>query len=411
MLVNEYFYLEYRVNILVINCGSSSLGFKVYRANHDGKCRVTAAGKARNVATQTKAAPVIEWLIGDNEGKRNCVLDSHRAATREILSLLKENKVEIDAVGHRFVHGGERFKSTARIDDATLEMLRECLPLAPIHNPNSYSAIQECVERLPGAAQFAVFDTAFHSSMQPAAREYAIPRDLADKYGLRKYGFHGLSYQFVSRKAAELFGKPLNDVKLIMCHLGTGGSSVCAFAGGHSIETSMGFSPLAGLVMSTRCGDIDAEVVLELLRQGYTIDDVETILNNRSGLLGLSGYSSNLAEVIDAAEAGNEDCRLAYEVYADRLRFYLGAYTWLLNGADAVVFTDDIGIKSWKLRERVCSNVENLGIQLDVDANRNSTSGDGKNIATPDSRTRVMAIATDEESVICSEVLNLVKLV
>nr|MBP9041249.1 hypothetical protein [Anaerolineaceae bacterium] len=166
--------------------------------------------------------------------------------------------------------------------------------------------------------------------------------------------------------------------------------------------------PLAGLVMSTRCGDIDAEVVLELLRKGFTVTEVEEILNNQSGLLGLSGYSSNLAEVIEAAEAGNENCRLTYEVYANRLRFYLGAYTWLLNGADAVVFTDDIGIKSWKLRERVCTNVENLGIRLDVEANRNSTNGDGKNIATADSRTKVLAIATDEESVIFREVLKLV---
>ena len=395
------------MNILVINCGSSSLGFKVYQADGDGKSRVIAAGKARNVATQTKAAPTIEWVIGGTEGNKSCALDSHRAATGEVLSLLQEHKVEIDAVGHRFVHGGELFKSTTRIDTAALETLRECLPLAPIHNPNSFSAIEVCLERLPEAAQFAVFDTAFHSSMPIAAREYAIPRDVAEKYGLRKYGFHGLSYQFVSRKAAELLGKPLDEVKLIMCHLGTGGSSVCAFAGGHSVATSMGFSPLAGLVMSTRCGDIDAEAVLELLRKGYTVDEVETMLNNRSGLLGLSGYSSNLAEVIEAAESGNEECRLAYEVYADRLKFYLGAYTWLLNGADAVVFTDDIGIKSWKLREKVCSNVDILGIRLDVDANRNSTSGDGKNIATPDSRTSVLAVATDEESVIYSEVRNL----
>lgn len=400
--------MENHVNILVINCGSSSLGFKVYRADPDGKGTVIAAGKARNVATQTQAAPVIEWVIGGDEGKTNCNLDSHRIAAQRILSLLKERHVEINAIGHRFVHGGEYFKSTTRINQATLDTLRECLPLAPIHNPNSYHVIQECLEWLPDVPQFAVFDTAFHASLRPAAREYAIPRELANQYGLRKYGFHGLSYQYVSQKAAELLEKPLNEVKLIMCHLGTGGSSVCAFANEQSIETSMGFSPLAGLVMSTRCGDIDAEVVLELLRKGFTVTEVEEILNNQSGLLGLSGYSSNLAEVIEAAEAGNENCRLTYEVYANRLRFYLGAYTWLLNGADAVVFTDDIGIKSWKLRERVCTNVENLGIRLDVEANRNSTNGDGKNIATADSRTKVLAIATDEESVIFREVLKLV---
>jgi acetate kinase len=214
------------VNILVINCGSSSLGFKVYRSDPDGQEMVIAAGKARNVATQTQAAPVIEWVIGGIEGKKNCKLDTHRKAAEKTLSLLKENKIEIDADGHRFVHGGEHFKSTPG-SPSTLDTLIKCLPLAPIHNPNSYNVIEVCLERLPAAAQFAVFDTAFHASLQPTAREYAIPRDLANQYGLRKYGFHGLSYQFVSRKAAEL-GQTLNEVKS-SCALGTGGSSVCAF--------------------------------------------------------------------------------------------------------------------------------------------------------------------------------------
>ena len=225
---------------------------------------------------------------------------------------------------------------------------------------------------MPGIPQFAVFDTAFHSQMPVEAYRYALPLEIGRKFGLRKYGFHGLSYQYVSRKAAQFLGKPLNSVKLIMCHLGTGGSSVTAFTGGHSIDTSMGYSPLAGLVMSTRCGDIDAEVVLELIRQGFSADEVENILNNQSGLIGLSGYSSNLAEVMEAAEHGNEDCRIAYEVYANRLKYYLGAYTWLLGGADAIVFTDDIGVRSWKLREKVCSGVENLGILIDIMENRNA---------------------------------------
>lgn len=394
------------MNILVINCGSSSLGFKVYRSkdNHTGEA--IAWGKARNVATRTQAESSIDWVVEKTEGKKTIPLDSHRAAATEVLSLLAKHPIQIDAVGHRFVHGGELFKSTTLINEETMEKLLECLPLAPIHNPNSYSVIEACMECLPAARQFAVFDTAFHSSMPPEAREYAIPRNLAQAYGLRKYGFHGLSYQYVSRKAAELLHKSLNEVKLILCHLGTGGSSVCAFSNGHSIATSMGFSPLAGLVMSTRCGDIDAEVVLELARRGLSTGEIEEILNDRSGLIGLSGYSSNLAEIIEAAEAGNDDCRLAYAVYADRLKFYLGAYTWHLNGADAVVFTDDIGVKSWKLREKVCSNADNLGIHFDADANRQATRGSGELVSTPDSPTKVMVLATDEESVIFNEVMK-----
>lgn len=230
------------MNILVINCGSSSLGFKVYRSkdNHTGEA--IAWGKARNVATRTQAESSIDWVVEKTEGKKTIPLDSHRAAATEVLSLLAKHPIQIDAVGHRFVHGGELFKSTTLINEETMEKLLECLPLAPIHNPNSYSVIEACMECLPAARQFAVFDTAFHSSMPPEAREYAIPRNLAQAYGLRKYGFHGLSYQYVSRKAAELLHKPLNEVKLILCHLGTGGSSVCAFSNGHSIATSMGFS-------------------------------------------------------------------------------------------------------------------------------------------------------------------------
>lgn len=394
------------MNILIINCGSSSLGFKVYRSKDNEPGVVIGSGKARNVATRTQAESSIDWVINDTNGKKTIALDSHRAAANEVLSILAEHQVQIDAVGHRFVHGGELFKSTALINEEVMAKLEKCLPLAPIHNPNSYSVIEVCIERLPTARQFAVFDTAFHSSMPPEAREYAIPRNLAQAYGLRKYGFHGLSYQYVSRKTAELLHKPMNEIQLIMCHLGTGGSSVCVFAGGQSIATSMGFSPLAGLVMSTRCGDIDAEVVLELARRGLSTGEIEEILNDRSGLIGLSGYSSNLAEIIEAAETGNEDCALAYAVYADRLKFYLGAYSWYLNGADAVVFTDEIGVRSWKLREKVCDNVENLGIHFDADANRRATRGTGELITTPDSPTKVMVVATDEESVIFDEVMK-----
>lgn len=395
------------MNILVVNCGSSSLSFKVYQHDGTDEQGLVLAGKARNVATRTRAEPLIEWSIGERKESRSCMMNSHRAAAFEMLAVLRENNIQINAVGHRFVHGGDVFHASTRIDERSIPGLKTCLPLAPIHNPNSFSVIETCLQELPAASQFAVFDTAFHSSMPPAARAYALPCDLAERYGLRKYGFHGLSYQYVSQRAAELLGIPLDSIKLIMCHLGTGGSSVCAFSDGRSVETSMGFSPLAGLVMSTRCGDIDAEVALELVRRGMIADEVSHLLNNASGLVGLSGYSSNLDEIIAAAQAGNEQCRLAYEVYLNRLRHYLGAYTWLLGGADAIVFTDDIGVSSRKLREDALSGVEGLGVLLDTTANRSAPADRASVISLPASTTKVAVIPTDEEKMIFAEVVRL----
>jgi acetate kinase len=397
------------MNILIVNCGSSSLSYKVYQVSPDNQSEAILSGKARNVAARTQAEPLIEWNTGGIKRSKNCPLPSHAVAAAEMLRVLSQEGIEVDAAGHRFVHGGDVFRDTVRIDETTIPDLVECLPLAPIHNPNSFSVIEVCTDAMPGLPQFAVFDTAFHAKMPPAAREYALPVDLAQRYGLRKYGFHGLSYQYVSAQAARMLGKPLNEVRLIICHLGTGGSSVCAFTDGKSVDTSMGFSPLAGLVMSTRCGDIDAEVALELIRRGMSADEVSRALNNESGLLGLSGYSSNLAEVIQAAENGNKQCGLAYEVYARRLKFYLGAYTWLLNGADAIVFTDDIGVSSWQLREKVCTGVEAMGVLLDFHANRATPRDVQICVSDPASRTKILVLPTDEEKVILDEVLRLLQ--
>jgi acetate kinase len=244
--------------------------------------------------------------------------------------------------------------------------------------------------------------------MPEVSKQIAIPRNLAEKYGFRKYGFHGLSYQFVSAKTAELLGKPLESLKLIMCHLGTGGSSVAAVKDGKSLTTSMSYSPLAGLVMSTRCGDIDAEIVLEMIRLGNTPDEVSYILNNQSGLIGLSAFSSNLQEIIEEGEKGNATCQLTYEVYAQRLKEYIGAYTYLLNGADVIVFTDDVGQKSWKLREKVCSNEQNLGIEMDVEANKNAPTDKPSRLSAASSKTQIWVVPTDEESMIFKEVFALV---
>ncbi len=394
------------MNTLIFNCGSSSQGFKVYQTSSSAESQVMIAGKARNVGTRTQETPYIDWVFDARPGKKVCDLSDHRLAAQAILGLLAELDIVIDAIGHRFVHGGTLFDGTACVDEETLPRLRAVLPLAPIHNPNSFSVIEVCRAALPDIPQYVVFDTAFHAGLPAAARNYAIPAALAKQHGFYKYGFHGLSYQYVSAKTAQLLGQPLEDLKLILCHLGTGGSSAAAVKNGRSIETTMGYSPLPGLVMSTRCGDLDPEIVLELVRAGHSVDEVSRILNTQSGLVGLSGVTSNLAEIITAAEGGDEPCRLAYDVYVHRLKSYLGAYFWLLDGADAIVFTDDIGVKSWKLRERVCSGVESLGIELERDANRSAAIDQAVWLHTPASRTRLLSLPTDEEWVILTEVLK-----
>jgi len=396
------------MNILIFNCGSSSQGFKVYQTSKNGtNPEVVASGKAQNVATETKADAVIDWKIKGEPGSKTTDLSTHHLAAQKIIAILKDHHVNIDAIGHRFVHGGTLFDRTARIENGTMEKLQQCFPFAPIHNPNSCSVIEVCQKQFPGVPQFAVFDTAFHSTMPQVSKQIALPRDWAEKHWFRKYGFHGLSYQFVSARAAELLGKPLGSLKLIICHLGTGGSSVVAIKDGKTQDTSMSYSPLSGLVMSTRCGDIDAEIVLEMIRNGNTPDEVSKILNNQSGLIGLSDFSSNLQEIIEEGEKGNAHCQLAYEVYAQRLKEYLGAYTWLLNGSDAIIFTDDVGQKCWKLREKVCSHAEHLGVEIDVEANKNAPT-DKASVSADHSKTQIWVVPTDEESVILKEVIAII---
>lgn len=395
------------MNILVFNCGSSSLSFKVFDAMTDYDLKVVASGKANNVATKTQAGSTISWKILDKSDKVALELNSHSQAASEVINILKENVVKIDAVGHRFAHGGPEFSKSVFIDDKVMEKLNQCAHYAPIHNPNSYSVIEVCKNLLPATSQYVVFDTSFHASIPDYAKRYAIPQALVDEFGFRKYGFHGLSYQYVSKKAADLMHKPLNDLNLIICHLGTGGSSVVAVKNGQSLDTSMGFTPLPGLIMSTRCGDIDAEIVLELVKSGRNADEVSKILNKQSGLIGLSEYSSNLIEIIEEGERGNKKAQLAFDSYAHRIKIYVGAYTWLLNRADAIIFTDDIGVNAWKLREKVCDEVDRLGVQLDQEKNSKASNNSETLISTDKSETQVWVIPTDEELVIGREVANL----
>lgn len=391
------------MNILIFNCGSSSQGFTVFQRKGNNTPEVTAHGKARNVATQTKADPVLDWQISGRTGSIRTELSTHRMAAEKILDLLQKNEVRIDAVGHRFVNGGTFFQRTAFLDDRAMKQLHACLPLAPIHNPNSWSVIEVCRERLPGVPQYAVFDTAFHAQMPAENTAYAIPQEDAHANGWRKIGFHGLSYQYISKRAAFLLNKPPEQMKLIMCHLGTGGSSVCAFRGGHSIDTSMGYSPTAGLVMSTRSGDLDPEIVLDLIRRGMSPDQASDYLNKKCGLIGLSGYSSNIGEIIEGAESGNKDCELTFNVYVNRLRSYIGAFMYELDGADALIFTDDAGVKFEKMREAACRNAEFFGLKLDPEKNSTYDMKSEICLSTADSRVQIWVIPTDEERTIYDE--------
>ena len=392
------------MNVLIFNCGSSSQGFKVYRADKGQPPEVVMAGKARNVATKTKAGAFVDLEWNGASEKREPDLSTHSLAAEAIISIVAEKGVAVDAVGHRFVHGGLELTSTTLIDDVTLPALWRTAPLAPIHNPNSLAVIEVCLRAFPGLPEYAVFDTMFHAGMPEEAYTYALPAPIREKLNLRKFGFHGLSYQYVSGRAAELLGRPVSELRLIIAHLGTGGSSVGAVKGGKSIDTSIG-TTMSGLVMSTRSGDIAPEVELALMRDGYHADEIEDILANKSGLVALAQISSNLVEIISEADKGDKACKLAFDVYSHRLSHYLGAYFWLLGGADAIVFTDDVGTKAWQVREAVCRGGKAFGVRIDTDANSRAV-GVEAFVQARDSSTAILVVPTDEEAVILKEVLQ-----
>lgn len=395
-------------NLLIFNCGSSSLSYKVYQAQPHAALSLIAHGKAHHVGVQSLEAPYLIHHIGGLSVRRNTALPDHAAAAAEVLAALAEAKLPVDAVGHRFVHGGTRFTRTTEITAENLPDLEACSPLAPIHNPNSLSVISLCRVRLGDTPQYAAFDSAFHARIPEQAYRYAIPLELSDELGLRKYGFHGLSYQFVSGETARLLNVPPEQLRMIACHLGTGGSSAAAIAGGHSVDTSMGYTPLPGLMMSTRCGDIDPSVLLTLIeRYGYSAEQLDQLLNKKSGLLGVSGFSSDLFEIVSRAEAGDERSNLAVEMYSHRLKCYIGSYLAVLGRCDALVFTDDIGQRCWQVRERVCSGMEMLGIELDHEANRKADGSQPQMISTPTSAVQILVVPTDEEIVIAQEGIKL----
>ena len=391
------------VNLLVFNCGSSSLGFKMYKTDGQEISEVLLTGKAHRVGVQGTEPSSIEYVRSGKTETASVPLENHRRAAWHILRRIEENGPAPDAVGHRFVHGGRYFKGAALIDDGTLPTLKQCLPLAPLHNPISLSVISECRRTIPRVPQYVAFDSAFHSSIPAYAYQYLVPRALAEKFDFRKYGFHGLSYSYVVQEAARFLGRPVEQLRLVACHLGTGGSSVAAIRAGRSVDTSMGFSPLMGLMMSTRSGDIEPMIALYLLAAyGIRPDALLDFLNKKSGLLGISGISSDIRDILAHTSDMNagEHSELAFAMYIHRLKRYVGSYVAVLEGMDALVFTDDIGYTNWRVREELCRSLRWCGVDLDLELNHHTEQAGIHSLNRAGSRVSILAIPTDEELVI-----------
>lgn len=398
------------MNILVINCGSSSLKFQLIDAVSEkwiakGLCERIGIDGSRLVYTPAGGEKQItEADMPTHTEAIQMVLD---ALTGEKTGVVK-NLQEIGAVGHRLVHGGEQFASSAVITDEMLRAVESCNDLAPLHNPANLIGIAACKELMPDTPMVGVFDTAFHQTMPEKAYIYGLPFEYYEKYKVRRYGFHGTSHSYVSRRAAKLLGRAYEDMKIIVCHLGNG-ASVTAVQGGRSVDTSMGLTPLEGLIMGTRCGDLDPAIIEYIAsKEGKSLTEMTEILNKKSGVLGLSGgFTSDFRDLEDEAIAGMERSVRALDAFCYRVAKYVGAYTAAMNGVDAICFTAGIGENSDFIREKVCAYFGYLGVSLDKEAN--GKRGEEIVISTPDSRTAVMVIPTNEELAIARETLALVK--
>ncbi|MFD2572670.1 acetate/propionate family kinase [Spirosoma soli] len=395
------------MHILVINSGSSSLKYQLFNMPSDIPL---CTGQIERIGTEGSfirhqiQAPA--QLI-----ERNEVIADHDVGLRQVLELLADPVTgvvstpdAIDAIGHRVVHGGESFASATLITPAVKETIKALFPLAPLHNPINYQCIEIAEQTFPKAKQIAIFDTAFHQTMPEYAFRYALPQELYHQEAIRVYGFHGTSHRYVSKKAIAWLEKP--DAKLISIHLGNG-SSITAVDKGKSIDTSMGFSPLSGLVMGTRSGDIDPSVIFHLLSRGYSPDDVNNLLNKKSGMQGLTGFS-DMRDIRKAMEAGDQTAALAYEIYAYRVKKYVGAYAAILNGLDAIIFTAGIGENDATLREMICTQLTFLNISLDSEKNRSPDRG-LRAVNAPDSPVRIFIIPTNEELEIAQQTYDLLQ--
>lgn len=396
------------MKILVLNCGSSSIKYALY--DMDSKTVMTSGGAER--VGLDGAFVKVKMPNGEKKQIMHDIPE-HTEGVKFIFSLLTDPEIgvikdlkEIDAVGHRMVHGGERFNKSVVLTDEVLAAFEAVSDLAPLHNPANLKGVKAVSELMPGLPQVGVFDTAFHQTMPQYAYMYALPYELYEKYGIRRYGFHGTSHRYVSKRVCDFLGVKAEEQRVITCHIGNGGS-VAAVEYGKCVDTSMGLTPLEGVMMGTRCGDIDGGAVAFLQKKlGLDPDGISNLLNKKSGVLGISGISSDMREIDAAAEAGNEKAVLALQMYNYRIKKYIGAYAAAMGGCDIVVFTAGVGENQASMRGEVCKGMEWMGIKLDEELNK-KIRGEEAVISAPDSKVKVVVIPTDEELMIATDTMNL----
>lgn len=397
----------YWMKVLVVNCGSSSIKYQVMDMTDESVMAVGLVDRVGIPGSTLEHKPT---------GKDKVVikkdLPDHTAGMKMVLEVLVnpeygciKNMDEIGAVGHRVVHGGEAFAESVVITDEVKKVIRDCFDIAPLHNPPNLMGIEACQELMPNVKHVAVFDTAFHQTMGPANYMYALPYEVYEKYGVRRYGFHGTSHYYVAHQAAEMLGKPYEQCKIITLHLGNG-ASMAAIKDGKVVDTTMGFTPLEGLVMGTRSGDIDPAIVfflMEKLNMNYA--EANSYFNKKSGMLGLSGVSNDLRDIQEAAGSGNQRAIMALDVYYNKIKGYIGNYYAKLNGCDCIVFTAGVGENGIEMRENICKDLEALGIKMDVE--KNKVRGKQVDVSAPDSAVRIFVIPTNEELVIARDTFRL----
>ncbi len=395
------------MKILVINCGSSSLKYQLIDSE-------TEQVMAKGICERIKLDGVLtHQTAGKEKIKLEADMPDHSAAVKIVLDKLLDPVVgaissldEINAIGHRVVHGGEKFASSALINDEVLEAIEACNDLAPLHNPANLIGIRACAKLMPGVPQVAVFDTAFHQTMPECAYIYGIPYEYYEKYKIRRYGFHGTSHSFVSKRTAELLGKDIKDTKIIVCHLG-GGASICAVEGGKSIDTTMGLTPLEGITMGTRSGNIDPAIIEFIAnKEGKSIPEIMNMLNKESGVLGISGVSSDFRDINKGMADNNKRCDIAMNVFCYQAAKFIGGYVAAMNGVDAVVFTAGVGENDPLVRKLTCDRLKYLGVEIDDEANK--LRGEEVRISSDNSRVPVYVVPTNEELAIARETVALI---
>lgn len=397
------------VKVLVVNCGSSSIKYQVFDMTNESVLakglvdRVGIPGTTLEHKPTGKDEVVIKKDLPDHTEGMKLVLE---VLVNEEYGVIKDMN-EIGAVGHRVVHGGETFANSVVIDDNVKKVIRDCFDIAPLHNPPNLMGIEACQALMPNVPHVAVFDTAFHQTMEPANYLYALPYDVYEKYHVRRYGFHGTSHYYVSHRAAELLGKPYEECKIITLHLGNG-ASMAAIKDGKVVDTTMGFTPLEGLVMGTRSGDLDPAIVFFLMEKlGMNAQEANNYFNKKSGMLGLSGVSNDLRDILEAANSGNERAKLALQVYYNRVKGYIGKFIAKLNGCDCLVFTAGVGENGYDVREAICSDLDFFGIKMDTE--KNKVRGKEVDVSAEDSKIKIFVIPTNEELVIARDTYKLSK--